>query len=276
MPAILHLPDEVFNNVLELSGRSLIFSMVSKEVPKRIAKSKEAKIRLSINIKTKMTANLLCNFCRLAETFEVTVKGNPKYDDIRLCVDENVDLLKRSIFLACIQRIVFWKIEKEMAMKVCTVLSKCSSLAYLDLSLNRIGIEGARRLAQELGQCSLLAHLEFRGNNIGDEGLGSLGAVLPRLPSLAELNLGYNFIGDAGLRGFAAVLPRCSSLTRLNLCCNFIEDYGAGSLAAVLPQCQALFLLDLHGNRISAEGAAALGQCPSLAHLNLCDNLIGD
>ena len=37
-------------------------------------------------------------------------------------------------------------------MKIGTVLPKCSSLAYLDLSLNNIRIEGARRLAEAVEQ----------------------------------------------------------------------------------------------------------------------------
>ena len=55
---------------------------------------------------------------------------------------------------------------------------------------------------------------------------------------------------------------------------------GAGRLAGVLGQCASLAHLDLACNDIGAEGAGrlagVLGQCASLAHLNLADNHIGD
>ena len=55
---------------------------------------------------------------------------------------------------------------------------------------------------------------------------------------------------------------------------------GAERLAAVLGQCTSLAHLNLGWNEIGDEGAgrltAVLGQCASLAHLDLGGNKIGD
>ena len=60
--------------------------------------------------------------------------------------------------------------------------------------------------------------------------------------------------------------------------CKF-KGAEAGRLAAALGQCPSLAHLNLDGNSIGDDGAgrlAALGQCPLLAHLDLHGNCIGD
>ena len=56
-------------------------------------------------------------------------------------------------------------------------------------------------------------------------------------------------------------------------------DEGAGRLAGVLGQCSSLAVLNLYGNGIGADGAGrlagVLGQCSLLAELNLAGNGIG-
>jgi len=64
------------------------------------------------------------------------------------------------------------------------VLGQCASLVHLDLGGNRIGAEGAGRLAAGLGQCASLAHLNLYRNGIGDEGAGRLAAVAEDCPSI--------------------------------------------------------------------------------------------
>ena len=67
-----------------------------------------------------------------------------------------------------------------------------STLAHLDLRWNKIGAEGAGRLAAVLGQCASLAHLDLHGNEIGAEGAGRLAEVLGKCASIAHLDLGGN------------------------------------------------------------------------------------
>ena len=68
-------------------------------------------------------------------------------------------------------------------------------------------------------------------------------------------------------------------ITAINLSNATIRAEWAGGLAAVLGQCASLAHLDLGDNVIGDEGAgrlaAVLGQCASLAHLDLGGNGIG-
>ena len=61
-------------------------------------------------------------------------------------------------------------------------------------------------------------------------------------------------------------------ITAIELLNANIQADGVGRLAAVLGQCASLAHLNLAGNEIGAEGAgrlaAVLGQCESLAHLD--------
>ena len=69
-------------------------------------------------------------------------------------------------------------------------------------------------------------------------------------------------------------------ITTIHLIDANFQDDGVNRLAAVLGQCASLAHLNLRGNRIGAEGAGrlavVLGQCASLAHLDLRENGIGD
>ena len=75
-------------------------------------------------------------------------------------------------------------------------------------------------------------------------------------------------------------MTRWARITAIDLADCKIKAEGAGRLAAVLGQCPSLAHLNLGGNFIGDEGAgrlaAVLGQCSSLAHLYLNDNSIGD
>ncbi len=55
---------------------------------------------------------------------------------------------------------------------------RAKALAHLDLSLNRIGAEGAGRLAGMQVESKSLAHLDLSSNGIGAEEMGRLAVVL--------------------------------------------------------------------------------------------------
>ena len=69
-------------------------------------------------------------------------------------------------------------------------------------------------------------------------------------------------------------------VTAFDLSWTNIQADGVERLAAVLGQCASLAHLNLGPNEIGAEGAgrlaAVLGHCASLAHLDLGVNMIGD
>ena len=176
-------------------------------------------------------------------------------------------------------------------------LSGCPHLATLqrlDLSGNRIGIEGMRELANSpyLGG---LRELNLSGNDLGPEGARVLAAA-PWLANLEVLELADNRIGREELR---MLLAAVGNLAQLDLSRNplgpeggavfsqwraisqietltvsgcSLGPYGARKLSH--SDFQALHGLDLSFNRIGPTDIGALP--PTLAHLDLSFNDLGD
>ena len=105
--------------------------------------------------------------------------------------------------------------------------------------------------------------------------------------NIVHLNLTNVIIGNEDCEQLSAYILRCPFLVRLDVRGTLseferhrIRAEGAGRLAAALGQCASLAYLDLSVNNIGDEGAESLatvlGQCASLAHLDLGRNRIGD
>ena len=97
-------------------------------------------------------------------------------------------------------------------------------------------------------------------------------------PAMIKVKEGETFLTESVKNAMLDMMKWCR-ITTINLSNATIGAEGAGGLAAVLGQCASLAHLDLRYNWIGAEGAgrlaAVLGQCASLAHLNLGGNNIG-
>ncbi|CAK0823045.1 unnamed protein product [Prorocentrum cordatum] len=154
------------------------------------------------------------------------------------------------------------------------------------LADNRVGDEGAARLAAALGALQELRVLGLRHNRVADEGVARLAAALGALPELRELRLGGNRVGDEGVVCLAAALlaPEApQNLQLLDLYENRVGDEGAARLAEALGALPELRELGLGGNRVGDEGAARLAAAlrapEALQHLQLLDlygNRVGD
>ena len=76
------------------------------------------------------------------------------------------------------------------------------------------------------------------------------------------------------------IMMKWCRITTIHLIDANVQADGVNKLAAVLGQCASLAHLDLRGNGIGAEGAgrlaAVLGQCASLAHLDLVFQMSDD
>jgi Ran GTPase-activating protein (RanGAP) involved in mRNA processing and transport len=183
-------------------------------------------------------------------------------------------------------------ISEEYFTKLLQLISLCDALTDLDLRNNRIGSEGAKKLATVLlanrltvqGQCKLLTKLDLKNNNIGPEGIESLTAVLGKCNALTFLDLSENELGDTGIKYLAPVLAQLGqrgSLTILKLGGNQISPTGVESLVPVLKKCSFLSHLDLSYNNIGPLGAGKLTavlvspHCRALSLLDLSTNLIG-
>ena len=94
-------------------------------------------------------------------------------------------------------------------------------------------------------------------------------------PAMIKVRKGQTFLTKNIQSAILDMMKWCR-ITAINLSNARIGAEGAGGLAAVLGQCASLAHLNLRANGIGDEGAgrlaAVLGQCTSLAHLDLGGN----
>jgi uncharacterized protein (TIGR02996 family) len=158
-----------------------------------------------------------------------------------------------------------------------------SRLRQLDLSNNRLGLQGVRLLAGSV-HLQHLTTLRLGGwhSSVGSEEVAALTSS-PHLTGLTHLQLGGNGVvyPDTGIgpTGAAALASASSlaNLTTLELPANSVGDEGSAALAAS-PHLLRLAHLDLSSNGIGSAGATALASSPSLASLAtlyLFENPIG-
>ncbi|EGD79676.1 hypothetical protein PTSG_10661 [Salpingoeca rosetta] len=144
----------------------------------------------------------------------------------------------------------------------------------------RLGVIGARAVAEALKDNTCLKRLYLHNNSIGPEGAVALAEMLKHNTALTWLSLGDNSIGGQGAVVLAEMLKHNTALTWLSLYNNSIGDEGAVALAEMLEHNTTLETLDLWDNSIGDEGAVALAEMlkhnTTLEKLNLWDNSIGD
>lgn len=134
----------------------------------------------------------------------------------------------------------------------------------LDLSHNRIGDRGARRLA-ESEVCNELVRLTLSGCEIGPEGADAL-ARADWFGALRALDLNDNDIGP-GVRAIAAA---GASLGELRLRGNDLASAGARALAGSAALAE-LRVLDVAANGLGSEGVRLIGASPHLRRLAVLD-----
>ncbi|XP_078415157.1 MHC class II transactivator [Cetorhinus maximus] len=153
------------------------------------------------------------------------------------------------------------------------------TLQLLEFALGPVnGPQGFRKLTKILPALAFLKYLDLEGssshkdkmseNKIGDEGAERLAEVLSNLTSLEKLTLARNQIADRGAQELARSLPKLKFLKTLSLYDNVIGDRGAEKLAEILPIMKSLKVLDVKFNKITDAGAQRLTQslknCPHI------------
>jgi hypothetical protein len=103
-------------------------------------------------------------------------------------------------------------------------LKKNESLTSLNLGYNKIGVEGAKAIAQALEKNESLTSLYLMNNKIGAEGAKALAQALEKNESLTSLDFWNNKIGDEGAKAIAQALEKNESLTSLELWNNDISE----------------------------------------------------
>ncbi|XP_057182571.1 uncharacterized protein LOC130549384 isoform X4 [Triplophysa rosa] len=143
-----------------------------------------------------------------------------------------------------------------------------SQLTHLNLSQNKLGHSGIKRL------CDLLKHsdckldqLELRTCGLTDEGLVALTSALSSNPShLRTLDLSGNRLGDSGVKHLCALLSNSQcSLETLNLCgCSMTMTQHDQLISALCSNPSHLTELNLGSNKIKDTGLKRL--CRLLEH----------
>merc|ERR1719399_1748155 len=157
-------------------------------------------------------------------------------------------------------------------------LRALAGVRVLRLRNNRLGDDGASRLAEALGvQAGPLEELDLAANGIGDAGAAALAEMLTALP-LQVLELERNVVAAEGAQALAAALDR-SALASLGLAGTLVGA-GATALAEALKANTSLTKLDLRAAKLSAPGAVALAGAvevnTALLDVSLQGNALGD
>ncbi|KAL1921939.1 uncharacterized protein VTP21DRAFT_10581 [Calcarisporiella thermophila] len=161
------------------------------------------------------------------------------------------------------------------------LVSNQARIDTLNISSNRLGVEGVRRLAVGIINNRTLRTLDLSENFIGNEGVTLLfDALIAGTESgLRRLILNKNNITDVGAHSIGNILA-ATGLRSLHLAHNKISRVGAIDLGRGLHGATVLRDLNLDGNLIRAEGGLEIGRglhhCCVLTSLNLTDTLITD
>jgi Ran GTPase-activating protein (RanGAP) involved in mRNA processing and transport len=180
------------------------------------------------------------------------------------------------------------------------LILQCNAITKINLRNNRIGSEGAKKLATVLlangltlespNETVLLANrltLESPNETVLLANRLTLESpnetVLRQCNCLAKLellNLTNNKIGPEGMESLATVLENCNALTTLDLSENEFGDTGIKYLEQLLllGRLGSLIILNLREIQIGPIGAGSLAsmlQCSFLTHLDISNNNIG-
>ncbi|KAL7545767.1 hypothetical protein ACHAWF_011277 [Thalassiosira exigua] len=128
-------------------------------------------------------------------------------------------------------------------------LAQNQSLRILHLGHNKIGDEGAKRLAKALKDNNTLETMFLHCNEIDDEGAKSLADALGISTSLEVIHLGCNRIGDAGAHHLAESLIENKTLRIIWIYKNRIGDKGGRSFLDALESNDSVEELDLRENK---------------------------
>jgi len=148
------------------------------------------------------------------------------------------------------------------ACSLALAMRKLPNLKELHLANNSIGDDGILSLAPKLTLTSL-EYLDLYGNRIGIIGSKALGQNLPNLSLLKELNLSGNQIDDEAITYLSKGIAKHSALKKVCLGFNNISNRGAEILAVECLGCnnEHLDSLNLHNNpNIGELGTRALIQ----------------
>ncbi|GMH38748.1 hypothetical protein BSKO_06632 [Bryopsis sp. KO-2023] len=162
-------------------------------------------------------------------------------------------------------------------------LKYLENLHVLRLGRNKVGGEGAQKLASALGHCKMLGEVSFEGNFVGDIGSLALGETFGQegFAGGLKLILRDNFnVGAAGAKALGKALMTSSTLQVVDLAKNHLGSDGCKHIALAIQKNTSLVELNVASCKLRAEGAEhlaeALSKNSTLQVLDVSRNTIGD
>ena len=151
---------------------------------------------------------------------------------------------------------------RKMGMRSCKELREARSVQWIDRGLSAADLTTLGTLSSVLPALQVLSLYEFSADTAGPEGVQRLAERLGvgALPAVRILAVGYTHVGDAGALALAAALGRGAlpRLQTLHLVNAAIGGAGLVALAPALRRRPTLAHLDLSGNSLGDEGITAL------------------
>ncbi len=141
----------------------------------------------------------------------------------------------------------------------CNLTSNCLksfkrfTMSHLDLSENKLGIEGTKALAKILIKISPLTYLDLSKNEIKSKGAKYIFNALKTNQTLKSLKLNHNHLQDDISESIEGFLSLNQSVERLYLSNNLLEQKCAKSIAKGLDSNKTLFFMDLSQNSMSRK-----------------------
>ncbi|XP_012598165.1 leucine-rich repeat-containing protein 74A isoform X3 [Microcebus murinus] len=172
-------------------------------------------------------------------------------------------------------------ITEEGVLSLLEMLQENYYLQELNISNNRLGLEGARIISDFLQRdSSSIWNLELSGNHLKEEAAELLSQALSTNYRIKRLDLSHNQFSDAGGEQLGQMLGINVGLMSLDLSWNHFHVRGAVALCNGLRSNVTLKKLDLSMNGFGNEGALALGEVlrlnGSLAYLDISGNDISN
>jgi len=127
------------------------------------------------------------------------------------------------------------------------------TITYLDLSHNKFGDSGAKRLSKVIKRHGVLSYLDLGDNRIHTDGAQYIARALKNNEVISTLSLKLNPIGDRGGRDVLNALTTNPNITALNLSsCSLGPETGA-ALLALLDANTPLSELDISCNEMQIQ-----------------------
>ncbi|OQR94553.1 hypothetical protein ACHHYP_01137 [Achlya hypogyna] len=153
------------------------------------------------------------------------------------------------------------------------LIARAPRLAYVDLSLNRVG----RSVARTVVLARHLVSLDLSSNHLYDDGCDVLvQSLLTRKSNLHTLSLAMNHLGDTSALAIANLLVNdgLCALATLILSGNQIQDHGASAIAFSMDRNAHIQEIYLDANQIGNDGLRSflniLRSSPTRTYAALC------